>query len=294
MTLSSGEWSLSYPGTSYTFGTSASPAWNRTTPDLGDVEVRVSDVERPRQDGRAFGVDYRGGRTISFDLGLRGPTPTAAREEAQHLAQVWRADAVRSKPGAVAELRASYDGRERLIYGRPRRLATDFSDVAVNNFVAAQADFAAIDDLFYAPEEDSISFGIVPVLGGGLVAPLSSPLSTTLTSDRSQAFRVDTEMPVWPVVRIDGPVTNPVVNIGDVVLEVRLDLLYDEWVEIDTRPWARSALRNGTANVSGSVRGTRLSQASLTNGAHEVGMRGLDPTGTATVRVSWRPAFSSL
>ncbi|WP_348240011.1 hypothetical protein, partial [Salmonella enterica] len=90
--------------------------------------------DRPRQDGRAFGVDYHSGRTISFDLGVRGLTPEEAREEAALLTRAWRADPVRLTPGAVAELHASYDGRHRVVYGRPRRFAPIFSDIAVNNY----------------------------------------------------------------------------------------------------------------------------------------------------------------
>lgn len=293
--LRNGEWQLSYPGTVYTFGTPATPAWNLTTPDLGDTDLRVADVDRPRQDGRSFGVDYRGGRTISFTLGLRSQTSEAVREEAAALQRAWRADAVRLTPGGVAELRTRYDGRDRLVYGRPRRMALDYSDTAVNRYVGAVCDFAAADDLFYAPFEESVSFGIVPALGGGLLAPLASPLSTTRTSDRSMAFTVSSEMPVWPVITLDGPISNAVISVGpEIVFKVRLDLLYDETVVIDTRPWMRSALRNGTANVSGSIRGTRLSQASLPSGTYDVGIRGVDPTGTASVKLAWRPTFSSL
>lgn len=295
MSLRNGEWQLSYDQTVYTFGTPATRTWNLTTPDVGDVDLRVADVDRPRQDGRAFGIDYRGGRTISFELGIRAPSSAEAREEAQILQRVWRGDGLRHTPGAVAELRTNYDGRERLIYGRPRRLALDYGDTTVNQYVGVVADFAAADDLFYDVDEQSVSFGIVPSLGGGLLAPLASPLSTTLTSDRSMGFRVSSEMPVWPVVRLDGPISNAVINIGpEIVFEVRLDLQYDEWVVIDTRPWARSALRNGTANVSGSIRGTRLSQASLESGAYDVGIKGVDPTGTASVQLSWRGTRSSL
>ena len=294
-TLRSGEWRLSYPGTEYVFGTPATPAWHRTTPDFGDTDIRSADVDRPRQDGRAFGIDYRGGRTITFDLGIRSRSSAEVREEAQILQRVWRADPIRQTPGAVAELRVHYDGRERLVYGRPRRLAMDFSDVAVNQFVGATADFACVDDLWYSPETQGVAFGIVPSLGGGLMAPLASPLSTTQTSDRSQGFRVVSEMPVWPVVRLDGPISNAVITIGpEIRLEVRLDLIHDEFVIIDTQPWARTALRNGTANVAGSIRGTRLAKASLTTGAYDVGLKGSDPTGTASVRVDWRAVHSSL
>lgn len=294
--LRDGEWRLVYPGMDLAFGTPETPIWNRTTPDVGDVALRVSDVDRPRQDGRAFGIDFRSGRTISFDLGIRSHTDAGVREEVAILTRAWRADAVRLMPGAVAELHVNYDGRRRVVFGRPRRFAPNFSDVTVNQYATAQADFSVIDDLFYSPDVEDIEFGIVPAeTDGGLMAPLSSPLLSTLQSDRSTAIRVQTELPAWPVIEISGPIVNPVVTVAGVFeIEVRVDLAHDESVVIDAQPWARSALRNGTANVSGALRGTRLSKAAMPAGTYEVGMRGVDPTGTSSVRISWRPAYGSL
>lgn len=290
-----GQWVLTYPGTEYAFGTPATPTFNRTTPEVGGADIRSSDFDRPRSDGRAFGIDFRAAQTISFDLGIRGGTEAEVRAEAEKLAQAWRADAVRLTPGAVAELRTQYAGRERVVYGRPRRFAPIFSDVAVNRFVTATATFAAMDDVFYGGSEESVEFSIVPPQVGGLIAPLAAPLSTTRTADRSQGIRIETELPVWPVLEISGPITNPVVTIGEGVrFEARVTLLHDETLTIDTRPWARSAMRNGTANVAGSIRGTRLSRAALPAGAYEVGLSGIDPTGTAAVRLAWRAAYSSL
>lgn len=293
--LRNGEWELAYPGTVYTFGTTATPAWNLTTPDLGDATLRTSDSDRPRQDGRSFGTDYRGGRTISFEMGLRARSSEEARHEAQEFQRAWRADSIRSTPGAVAQLRTIYDGRERVVYGRPRRMSLNYDDTTVNKYVGIVADFACTDDLFYGTDEQGVGFGIAPSLGGGLLAPLAAPLSTTMTSDRSQGFAVYSEMPVWPVIRINGPILNPEVVIGpEVRISARLDLGRDEWVEIDTRPWRRSALRNGTANVSGAIRGTRLAKASLPSGNYDVGLKGTDPTGTASVQLNWSSTYSAL
>ncbi len=293
--MNDAQWRLIYPGVDYTFGTPDLPVFNHKTPEIGTPDVRTSDVDRARADGRSFGIDYFTGQTISFDLGVRGNSDAEVREETGKLRTIWRADPVRLTPGAVAELRMQYAGRERVVYGRSRRFSPDFSDAAVNHNVNVLADFSCIDDLFYAPADESISFGIVPPQGGGLIAPLAAPLATTMTSDRSQGIEVITDESVWPVVTIKGPITNPVVIIGTSVrFEARVDLRWDEELVIDTRPWARTALRNGVANIAGSVRGTRLSKAALPAGRYEVGLKGIDPTGTASVRLAWRAAYSSL
>jgi hypothetical protein len=158
------------------------------------------------------------------------------------------------------------------------------------------ADFTAVDDLFYSTDlETTAWFGVVPRLGGGLVAPLSSPLTSTLSSDRSMGLTVSTEMPAWPIVEIRGPITNPVVDVvGAFHFDIRRVIGPHDTLVIDTRPWARSALINGTANIAGTVRGTRLSQATLDSGSYEVGIKGIDPTGTAALRLSWRAAYASI
>lgn len=289
------EWRLRYPGTDFTFGTRETPTFNRTTPDLGDIDIRIADVDRPRGDGVSFGMDYRGGRTISFDLGVRAQTELAARDEAARLITAWRADRVRLKPGSVAELTARYAGRERVVYGRPRRLAPDYSDVAVNCFVGVTADFACVDDLFYDPEWEEARMTTSPQLGGGLLAPLAAPLSTTLNSDRSAGITVATDLPAWPVIEIHGPITNPGVEIvGVFKVEVQAQLVTGDVAVIDTRPWVRSAKLNNWGSLGGAVRGTRLSQVRIPAGNHEVVLRGLDPSGTASAVVRWQRAYSTL
>lgn len=291
-----GEWRLVYPGTDYTFGTGASPTFNRTTPDIGDANLRVADTARPRQDGQAFGIDFRGGQTIGFDLGVRSHSESAVRNEVGALRAAWRADAVRLVPGGVAELHAQYAGRRSVVYGRPRRFAPNLAEAATNFYATVQADFAGVDDVFYGANDETIAFGIVPpVTGGGLLAPLAAPLSTTLTSDRSQGFTVVSELPVWPVITFYGPVVNPVLTVpGALSIEARVTLVSGESLVIDSRPWVRSAMRQGTISVAGTLRGTRLSRAALPPGKYEVGLKGTDPTGTASVHFAWRPAFSSL
>lgn len=291
-----GEWRLSYGSTSVLFGTPATPVFHLTTPDVGDVDIRVADVGRPRADGRAFGVDYRAGRTITFDLGVQAATSAATRDEMETFAAAWRADSVRSVPGAVAELAMQYDGRERRVYGRPRRFAPNFSDVTVNRLGTIAADFACVDDLFYGSTQHVQTIPNVPAPQGGLLAPLGSPMLTTESSDRSMVMSVDSPLPVWPVIEIDGPIINPEVIVAGLwTLGFSLTIYENETITIDTRPWARTILRNG-ANVAGALtaRSPRLSQASIPAGDWEVALRGVSSTGLAEASVRWRDSYSSL
>lgn len=290
------EWRLVYPGEDFTFGTGASDVFNVTAPDLGDIPLRVDDAEVPRGDGGLFGVDFHGQRTITFDLGITGDTPTDIRASVAALTLAWRADSVRTVPGAVAELRARYRGEERLVYGRPRRFAPNLREVSTGLFASATADFLCSDDRFYSVDEHVAIVSLVPPLGGGLLAPLGSPLATSESSDRSIVLDVEGELPAWPLIEIDGPITNPVIEVvGLWKLAFNLTLAYDQTLVIDTAPWARTILRNG-ASVAGSIArtSTRLSKAALPPGSWELALRGTSSTGTPVARIRWHDSYSTL
>ncbi|MFG3715806.1 hypothetical protein [Micromonospora sp. NPDC047730] len=288
-----GEYELRFPGTSVTWGPADLPIVNMSAPDLGDAEVRDDDEDRPREDGRAFGQDFRGGRSITFELGVFGDDEAEARATLAGLAQAWRGDAVRRTPGAVAELRMRHAGRERIVYGRPRRFASNETEIG-EGVALVVADFAATDDLFYGPAEHTRDVGLVPPLGGGLTGTLAAPLTTTATSDRSAGVTVGGALAAWPVLTIRGPVTNPVVEVvGLWRLELRTTLAHDSTVTIDPRPWARSVLLNGGGSLAGALTRTspRLAAMAIPPGAYEVAFRGTDATGTSSVRFAWRETF---
>jgi hypothetical protein len=154
------------------------------------------------------------------------------------------------------------------------------------------ADFACSDAGWYGSEQ-SENISLVPDPGGGLIAPLASPLATTRTSDRSQSFTVGGHLPTWPVFEIKGPITNPVVEVvGLLSMEFRLSLAFDQTLIVDTRPWARSILRD-TASKAGTLSrtSTRLSKAAIPPGKYEFVLRGTSDSGTASATLRWRDAF---
>ncbi|MFD0044748.1 hypothetical protein ACFVGV_06110 [Pseudarthrobacter scleromae] len=282
------DWRLAYPGEDLAFGSIASRLVFTSAPDLGSLAIRHDDADRPRADGVVFGEDFFGGRTITFDVSVAGEDEAHARELLGRMARAWRADVVRRTPGAVATL-VSDSGR--IAFGRPRRFAST-DELLPEGMSQVIADFATADSVWYGPEH-SVSVDLQPRPGGGLLAPLASPLATTSSSDRSTVFTVAGDVDTWPVFEIQGPITNPVVEIVDRLrMEFRTTLAYDETLVVDTRPWGRSILRDG-ASLAGSLSraSTRLSQAALPPGRHELVLRGLSEAGTARVNARWRDAY---
>lgn len=290
------EWTLIYGSTNYTFGPADLDVVNMSAPDIGDVEVRADDADRPRSDGRAFGQDFRGARTVTYDLAVLGSDESAVRSRLAALAKVWRADEVRLTPGALAEMRVRYAGRERALFGRPRKFAHVEED-APQGFIPVAATFDAADDRFYSTTTTETVLSIAGGTGGGLLAPLAAPLSTTVSSDRSQSIEVLGDLAAWPVVTFTGPITSPELEIfGLWKMRLATTIAEGQSISIDTRSWARTALHSTGASVAGAFTrdSVRLSKASIPPGRYEMAFRGSSPTGTATARVSWRDTYTSL
>jgi len=282
------DWRLVYGDVDLPFGSIGSGYVFPSPPEIGSPDLTNDDARRARADGVLFGQDTRGGTTVAFDVDVVAADEAAVLSKLAPLAAAWRADSIRSTPGATATLVADTG---RVTFGRPRRFAHQHT-YRKDGLIQVTADFATADDLWYGPER-STSVSLVPTPSGGLLAPLASPLSTTRTSDRSQVFEVDGELPTWPVFTVRGPITNPVVEVTGVLrIAVTRTLAYDQTLVIDTRPWARSVLLDG-ASIGGAVSptSTRLSRAAVPPGVNEATLRGASANGTATLSVAWRPAF---
>lgn len=285
-------WSLRYGDVEMEF-TDDSGIFLRSYPELSAPDGATDDIDMPRDDGLLMGIDTIGGQTLGMSFGVQGATADEAQARWGALRTLWRADVVRSTPGAVAELRSD---RGRSAFGRPRRLVP--SSVLLTDTpptVNLEADFRAVNDLWYGSEQ-STQVPLVPAPGGGLVAPLAAPLSTTASSSRATSFEVGGEVPTDGVFTVSGgQITNPVIEVvGVVSFQFDLSLAYDQTLVVDTRPWARSIRRNG-----GSVRGalargsSRLSSAKIPPGEHQLVLRGSSLTGTPNVSLSWRDAFTT-
>lgn len=284
------DWRLTYGSTDFAFGTIDSKFVfpQSGPPEVSNIDISDQDAPRPRGDGVLFGTDYRNGTTVTFDIEVHGDNETEANALLQRLSTAWRADEIRSVPGATTMLTA-HTGRS--TFGRPRRFQPKY-ELTPFGITAVTCDFATADDLWYgAPQSATVN--LVPAPGGGLKAPLASPLSTTTTSDRSQTFTVEGDLPVWPVITITGPITNPVIEVvGQFKLAFNLTLAYDQTLVINTLPWARTITRNG-ASVAGNLSPSfdRLSDASVPPGRHELALRGTSATGTPSATFAWRNAY---
>ncbi|WFR66643.1 hypothetical protein P9139_18135 [Curtobacterium flaccumfaciens] len=265
----------------------------RSYPDIGTPDVVTDDRAYPYDDGSIMGVDLTGGTTLGMTFGIEGSSEAEARDRYDVLRQLWRGDEVRRTVGAVAELRSD---RGRSALGRPRRIAPsqwrlDHTPPGLD----VVADFQTVDDLWYG-DTKSVTATLGYRAVGGIRFPVKFPLTTSPESDRSQTFIVSGDVPTWGMYEITGPVLSPWLEVPGVARYsfTGLRLAYDQWLTIDTRPWAREVYRNDGAPLGGALdtSSTLLSGNPLPPGQHKLLLRGTT-TGTPRASATWRDAFTT-
>lgn len=281
-------WALTVGGKRNLFGDVEVVSWT-----VGGREYRTDDTDRPRTDGRYFGQDFVTPGDIEIELIIRakGTTRQQKFDRAMSLKDkftaFWNGDGIRLLPGRVAELEMA---DRAIVEGRPRHVDWDVS-LATFGIIRGTALFVRSFDHAFQPGSgfQEVVVGLVPPAQGGLKSPLVAPLTTTQASNRARPFTVGGDAEVWPIITIQGPITNAQVELtGRWSLHLNRTLAYDQKAVIDTRPGQRTMKLNNRAMNLLSPTGARLSQLSIRPGIQEVALRGTSLEGTAEVSVKWR------
>lgn len=268
--------------------------------DPGAGELETGDVRLPGQDGIVFGRDTRAGPLLTFEMFTMDREAAAGRARVQELAAVWDSPAVRSAPRAVVPLRMRVPGGTTVAaYGRPRKFEIANARLLRVGRVEVVADFQCAAPGFYAesPEggDRSITLSLIASAGDGIVWPVTWPITWGSPGERQDAVLNAGDSPSWPVITIRGPVAQPSIELVGTGRSLRLDttLAYDRSITIDTRPWARSVLRDDGASMAGVLRGAALAEFQLPPGQTVLAYRGTDMSGQSTCTVAWRDAYST-
>ncbi|MFI8265263.1 hypothetical protein [Streptomyces sp. NPDC085665] len=325
--LAEGEWNLSYDAdglhlaVDFTFGTIRSGAYLLEPYEITYADGDLGDTPMPRTDTVRLGQDYRAPATLTFEVGV-DTVPAAATAAGRHganlnalslMAQAWDAEGLRHRFAVPAVLRTVQGGRARRLYGRPRKWSAAGSRLTRQGYTPVVATFACVDSTAYDDVEQTALVALQPPPHRGLRGPLKAPI--TMAGAGVGAVQggllVGGTKPAWPVITVGGPISRPSVQLVDRVLpgagggerllpgwtaELDLELQEGESVTIDTRPWARTILRNGTASVAGALTwgSPRLEDMRLPVGRQSLVLRGTSDAGTATMTVAWRNAYAYL
>ena len=275
--------------------------------DFGDPDIETKDVARPRADGMAFGRDWRRGRSISLSLavltvytvpavaGMGGYGTATALAELGQLSRRWQADGVRTVPGAVSMLRYRLAGRQRVVYGRGRKLSAVTTQATLGR-IPVTAEFACSDHLFYDDTQRTNLVNFIPPGAGGLTFPISFPWSTVTIGYSPGEVTVDGDVATWLTVVIKGPIAQPEVRcIGGWTIGLDYSIPNGRYVVIDPRPWSRGVRLDDGTNLAGALTRTspRLSEIKIEPGLSEIVLTGRDETGSSNMLLAWRAAFTS-
>lgn len=280
------------------FGTEATGYLTLTPPQIEALDGTLGDLDRPREDGRAFGEDYRGAKTLSFEMGVLtdrhgyADVYAANLDAIDRIESVWDSPKFRSTPGKIGVMRSRAGGTTWRCYGRPRNLGEATGMFTSKGYTPITAEFALADSAWYSDTKTVESVTITPPEAPGLIGPLKAPLTTQRIMSSYGIAAVGGSRPTWPVVTIFGPVTNPLVKIGPLTIDLDLKVPEGNSLTIDPRPWQRTVLRNDGATFAGSLtaNSTLMRAMTLAPGTYEIRYDGIDGTGTSRVQVEWRDA----
>lgn len=261
----------------------------------GEDEWSDEDEMNPRRGGRAMGRDLLNGPTWGWDLHVDRDDRYEALDTLGRFKTAWRALHIRDTPGAVIPMRYQIGHRVRRVYGRPRRLSAPPSNMIMSGYVPITVDFAAVDGFTYDDVAQVEILSLSSGSTGGFTFPTEFPVTTDPVGNQQAIAVVSGDAPTYPVVRFNGPITNPSLETDNWSLALDFSIPSGQYVEVDLRPWALTALLNGEASVAGTLgRRTYLSAMKFEPGNHEMIFRGSSLSSSATCEVRWSNAWNSI
>jgi hypothetical protein len=263
----------------------------------GEDDWDDQDERNPSRGGTAFGRDTLNGPTWGFNLHVDETDVISARKTLAAFKTAWRALHIRETPGAVIPLRYRLGDEVRRVYGRPRRFAAPPDNLILSGYIPITADFACADAFTYDDLEQSItlSLGVVGSSEGGMTFPLTFPIATLPVGTTQQQAVVGGDAPTYPIVRFNGPVTNPTLVNSEWTLSLDMTIPAGSYVEVDLRPWGLTAMMNGNTSVAGALgRRQYLSNMKLNPGRYDFTYRGSSSSSSSTCEVRWSNAWNSI
>jgi hypothetical protein len=267
----------------------------------GSTDWATQDAESSQNGTTAFGRDRLLGPTWNWQLHVNRDDDVNALESLAELKTAWRALHIRNTPGAVLPLRYRLAGRTRRIYGRPRRFEESPTNTMLGGHLPISVDFKCVDGFTYDDVMQNVSMRLGQELedegidtGGGFIFPLTFPTITLPPTKRQSRVLIGGDAPAYPIIRFQGPVTNPVLITDDWRIGVTMQIQDGQYVEIDTRPWKQTALLNGNASVAGLLgRKTRMDKVVFNPGVFEARYNGFS-SGETICTVRWANTWNSL
>lgn len=287
----------------FVFGIGAEVSCDDEGFDPGENEWVTQDSVNTRRGVNAFGRDVLGGKTWVWESHVNRGKVSDALDTLERFSAAWGPEDLVLQPGVQTALRYQMAGRYRRVYGRPRRFAAPPSNRILSGYVPVTHDFKLVDSRTYDDAEASV---LIPysstITAGGFVFPAVFPLVTSANvGTGSSQITVGGNAKTYPVIRFNGPWTNPAMITPDWEIAWFGSLAAGEWVEIDCRPWRLTVLNQDGSSVVGTSSGGGLSKRVALEDVvlrpqtqPEISLDGISTSGTASASIRWRNAWTSL
>lgn len=266
----------------------------------GGPALRVNDVDRAAGSGRRFGRVLKGETTWGFSLFTNGANEDDGWAKLAALQSAWESvagddDVVESD--TYIPLRYKVAGKERVVWGQPRRFTATPDNLSMSGRIPIEADFDLAYPLYLDGTEKVLSLPILAPLelDAGLVVPFVAPFNSaagsspiqsevTIGGERSTPIRIK-------FIAGTGTLHDAFVQVGGKTVQLE-ELIYPgDPVTADARPWVRSITTQSGGLVAVAPRVTRLAELWLPPGKHQVIFNGVDPTSSARIEVRWQDAY---
>lgn len=251
-------------------------------------EMHTSDRPRLRRHGNHPGDDFLGGRTVTLTMEIYGASQSELKTNVSRFLSAFR-PGVAESPMAI---RVPGVGDEvSLIFARPRRRTSAINTTYAAGLASVVVEMHASDPRIYSLPLNLLSAS-PEIISAKLSWPLTWPLvwtSSTNTGGGSIVAVNAGNFPVAPIIRFDGPVTDPRIENTVTSEEIRLNGTIGEgdYIVVDTS--RRTILLNNETS-----RYSRLDPDSkwfdLYPGPNNLIYRSSVST-TATCTVAWRSAW---
>lgn len=200
---------------------------------IASYNVNNQDFQVPRSNETRMGIDTEQPGSITFTMGVIDNAPaayihhqasplTGMVEESSKLltalAKEWKALDYVQTFGAVTKLTyCNGYGSIRRIYGRPRKFEYT-RKTPKSLFHKITAEFARADSLTHSDTE----YATPPLT--------ATPISFT---------RLGGDADAWLRIQLTGPMANPHIKIGDLDIQLQVDIAAGHIIEVSSYPWAR-------------------------------------------------------
>ena len=282
----------------FVFGIGAEVSLDEDGFDPGEAEWLTQDGQNTRRGVVGFGRDVRGAKTWTWGSHVDQTDVETAVDVLDRFSAAWSPENLARTPGALTAVRYRLAGRDRRVFGRPRRFAAPPTNLILNGYVPIDHDFQCVDSYTY---DDVASEALVPYAssasGGGFTLPSTMPLVTATSEGAgSTQLSVGGRARAYPVIRFNGPWTNPMMTTDAWVLRWEGEIGPGGWVEIDTRPWALTVLdQSGGSAVDGLPRQTWLEDMFFEpQSKPQISLSGIAPSGSASAWIRWRNTWTSI